>query len=293
MAADVIAPLARNDLYRPLLVFATALALCVVGLGAYVRLTDAGLGCPDWPGCYGHMLVPDSAADSGRAWREMIHRYAAGSLGLLILALTLAAWRRPNYRSERPWMETGLCGLVAMQALLGMWTVTELLKPVIVTIHLLGGMLVWTLLVVMCRREYATGKDGEWQGLGAIAAAAVLIQIVLGGWVSSHYAGLACPDFPTCHGGWWPDGVAASIHWAHRLGAMTVLALVGTYAVALLRIPARRWFGWAISAALAIQLALGIANVLLGLPLSLGVSHNLGAALLLAAVTISLAGRRT
>lgn len=292
MAADVIAPLSRANFYRPLLVLATLLALCVVGLGAYVRLTDAGLGCPDWPGCYGHMLVPDHATDIGRAWREMIHRYAAGSLGLLILALTLAAWYRPQSRVARPWMETGLCGLVVMQALLGMWTVTELLKPVIVTAHLLGGMLTWTLLAVLCRREYANGNDSEWRGLGCVALAAVLLQIVLGGWVSSHYAGLACPDFPTCQGGWWPDNVAASIHWAHRLGAVAVLAVVGAYSYVLLRTPAQRSFGLAITALLAIQLALGISNILLGLPLPVGVSHNLGAALLLATVAVSLTRKR-
>ena len=293
MAADVIAPLPRADLYRPLLVLATLLAIGVVGLGAYVRLTDAGLGCPDWPGCYGHMLVPDSAADSGRAWREMIHRYAAGSLGLLILALALVAWNRPQSRIARPWMETGLCGLVVMQALLGMWTVTELLKPVIVTAHLLGGMLTWTLLAVLCRREYAIGNGGEWRGLGGVAVAVVLLQIVLGGWVSSNYAGLACPNFPACQGGWWPDNAAAAIHWAHRLGAVAVLAVVGTYAFVLLRTPAQRSFGLAIAALLAIQLALGISNILLGLPLPVGVSHNLGAALLLATVTVSLTRKRT
>lgn len=293
MAADVIAPLPRTDLYRPLLVLATVLAIGVVGLGAYVRLTDAGLGCPDWPGCYGHMLVPDHAADIGRAWREMIHRYAAGSLGLLILALTLAAWQRPQSRFARPWLETSLCGLVVMQALLGMWTVTEMLKPVIVTAHLLGGMLTWTMLAILCRREYANGNNGKWSGLGAVTAIAVLLQISLGGWVSSHYAGLACPGFPSCHGSWWPDGVAASIHWFHRLGAVAVLALAGTYAFVLLRTPTQRPFGLAIAALLAIQLALGISNILLGLPLPVGVSHNIGAALLLATVAVSLTRKRT
>ncbi|CAG4883794.1 Heme A synthase, cytochrome oxidase biogenesis protein Cox15-CtaA [Georgfuchsia toluolica] len=293
MAADVIVPLSRSDLYRPLLLLATVLALSVVGLGAYVRLTDAGLGCPDWPGCYGHLLVPDHADDIGRAWREMIHRYAAGSLGLLILALTFAAWQRPQSRFARPWLETGLCGLVVIQALLGMWTVTELLKPVIVTAHLLGGMLSWAVLIVLCRREYAIGNSGKWQGLGAVTAATVLGQIILGGWVSSHYAGLACPDFPACQGSWWPDGAAASIHWVHRLGAIVVLAIVGTYAFVLLRTPTQRPFGLTIAAALVIQLALGISNVLFRLPLSIGVFHNLGAALLLATVAVSLTRKRT
>ncbi len=293
MAAHVIAWPARADLYRPLLIAATVLALCVVGLGAYVRLTDAGLGCPDWPGCYGHLVVPDSAADTGRAWREMIHRYAAGSLGLLILALAFAAWQRPRSRTSRPWLAIGLCGLVALQALLGMWTVTELLKPVIVTGHLLGGMLIWATLVLLYRREFGTAKEARWRSLGIVTLVIILGQVTLGGWVSSHYAGLACPDFPTCQGGWWPDGAAAGIHWLHRLGALAVLAIAGTYGALLLRESARRAYGLAIAAALMMQLALGVANVLFALPLPLAVAHNLGAAMLLACVAASLAGRRT
>ena len=279
-------------LYRPLLLLATALALCVVGLGAYVRLTDAGLGCPDWPGCYGHVLVPDHAADIGRAWHEMIHRYAAGSLGLLILGLTVAAWRRSLTRSASPWLVTGLCGLVVLQALMGMWTVTALLKPVIVTAHLLGGLLVWTLLVVLCRREFGAAEIGGRGRLGGFALATVLIQAALGGWVSSNYAGLACPDFPFCSAGGWPATAAAAIQWVHRLGALAVLSIAGGYAIVLMRVPAHRLLGLSIAAALAIQVALGVGNVLLRLPLPLAVAHTLGAALLLASIAVALSGRR-
>ncbi|HTZ00590.1 MAG TPA: COX15/CtaA family protein [Rhodocyclaceae bacterium] len=274
--------------YRPLLLAAAMLSLCVVGLGAYVRLTDAGLGCPDWPGCHGH-LVPEQAADAGRAWREMIHRYAAGTLGLLIFALAGAAWRRP--RRGLPRLETALAGLVVAQALLGMWTVTGLLAPAIVTAHLLGGMLTWTLLVVLVRREFAApgpaigGRYGHW------TLAVLLGQVALGGWVSSHYAGLACPDFPTCLGSWWPTAPPAWLHWLHRLGALAVLAVAGGYAAALLRRPAARAFGLAVALALAMQLALGIGNVLLRLPLPLAVAHNLGAAILLATVAATIVRR--
>jgi cytochrome c oxidase assembly protein subunit 15 len=299
MASHVIARPAHGDWYRPLLAITTVLALCVIDMGAYVRLTDAGLGCPDWPGCYGQMLVPDHAADIGRAWREMIHRYAAGGLGMAIVALAIAAWHRS--RSAISWLATGLIGLVALQALLGMWTVTELLKPTIVTAHLLGGMLIWTALVVLCRREFGgTGGIGDaggtgasrWRWLGRLAFATVLTQIALGGWVSSHYAGLACPDFPTCPGGWWPENAAAAIQWFHRLGALAVLVIVGGYALALSRTIGQRRFGLVIVLALSFQLALGVANVVLQLPLTLAVAHNLGAALLLGSVTTSLVGGR-
>jgi cytochrome c oxidase assembly protein subunit 15 len=289
-AARVIAFPTRPDASRPLLVAAALLALLVVGLGAYVRLTDAGLGCPDWPGCYGHLVVPQEAADPGRACHEMIHRYAAGSLGLLIAALTFAAWRRPRPRADA-WLATGLCGLVVLQALLGMLTVTELLRPAIVTGHLLGGMLVWATLVALWARNFGAPAP-ERRALGGLTLAAVLAQIALGGWVSSHYAGLACPDLPLCPGGWQPQTSLAAIQWTHRLGAVAVLAIAGTYAVALWRRPQRRAFGIAVAAALVMQLALGVANIVFHLPLPVAVAHNLGAAALLAAVAASLAGRR-
>lgn len=285
-------PLQRGDPYRPLLPVALTVAFCVIGLGAYVRLTDAGLGCPDWPGCYGQVFgVPDNAADLGRAWREMIHRYLAGILGLLVFALAVAAWRRRKHAV--PWLATGLCGLLAMQALLGMWTVTELLKPAVVTAHLLGGMLTWTVLVVLAWREFAPDQPAQLPRIGYWTLAAVLVQIALGGWVSSHYAGLACPDFPACRGNWWPVGLAETIQWNHRLGALAVLLLAGGYAAMLLRRPAWRKFGVAIALALSAQLALGAANVWLQLPLPLAVAHNLGAALLLATIVASLSGRRS
>lgn len=292
----------RRSLYRPLLVAATLLAFGVVGLGAYVRLADAGLGCPDWPGCYGHLVgVPDTHAEHAaaasafpgkpveahKAWKEMIHRYAAGTLGLLILGIAVSAWRRAG--KSRPWLETGLVGLVAFQALLGMWTVTLLLKPAIVTAHLLGGMAIWAILATLTARELGAGgtasQGGATRVLGVLALALVGLQIALGGWVSSNYAALACPDFPTCRGAWLPIDGPTAIHMTHRLGALLVFFIAGTYSALLLK--RGQAIGWLIAALLWLQVALGIANILLSLPLPVAVAHNLGAALLLASLVVA------
>lgn len=319
-------PTARRSragrLHRALLLAATILAFCVVGLGAYVRLSDAGLGCPDWPGCYGQWIgVPDAAhemaqagaafpgrpVDAGKAWKEMAHRYAAGTLGLLVLAIALSAWRT---RRRVLAAENALLVLIGLQAALGMWTVTLLLKPAIVTLHLLGGMATWALLVLLWRHDQWPAAPALSR-FGRAALAVVFLQIALGGWVSSNYAGLACNAFPNCRPDlWWPAtdfghgftlirelGATASgealsfaaltaIHLAHRLGALLVVLVVGAYALSCCRLGAARR-GQVILGALALQLALGIANVLLQLPLPLAVLHNLGAALLLGSLILS------
>ena len=309
----------------------SVLALCVILLGAYVRLSDAGLGCPDWPGCYGHLVVPSAdhavaaaneahparPLDSGKAWKEMVHRYLAGSLGLASLALALIGWR--HRRSGLPVvLPTVLVGLVAFQALLGMWTVTLLVNPAIVTAHLAGGMatlaLLWWLTLRQGRLWTAPTGAGRrasrpWAILGL---ALVVVQILLGGWTSSNYAALACTEFPTCHGGqWWPAadfaegftlwrplgvdyefGVLDSpartaIHLAHRLGALAVAILVGALGVSVIRnaaSAAERRIGVALLAILGLQVGLGIINVLAQLPLPVAVAHNGGAALLLLAL---------
>ena len=297
-------------LYRHLLILAAGLALVVVGLGAWVRLSDAGLGCPDWPGCYGHLLgVPEHAADSAKAWKEMTHRYAAASLGLLILGLCLLAWRQRSRIS--PLLPTALTGIVFFQALLGMWTVTLLLKPLVVSAHLLGGMTTLALLVWLNLRQHGgpagpTASPGLRAG-GLLGLALLVMQIALGGWVSSNYAALACADFPTCQGRWLPDmdfaeaftvhrelgqtaagsllstSALTAIHWGHRLGALLILLSVGSLGLALLRRPDWRAWGRLLLALLALQIGLGVANVLLALPLPLAVAHNVGAALLLSA----------
>ena len=300
------------------------LAFVVVSMGAWVRLSDAGLGCPDWPGCYGKLIgVPEAAHDVARAeaafgqpveapkaWKEMIHRYAAGTLGLVILALAARAWR--ERARHAPWLELGLLAVVLGQALLGMLTVTQRLKPVIVTSHLLGGMTTLALLALLWLRARAaprrpTTAPPGLRPLAATALAAVLVQIALGGWVSSNYAAAICADFPTCQGQWWPAtdfhhaftldralGATASgallpaaaltaIHLTHRAFALVVLLVVGGLALTLLRRPGWRGHGAVLLLALCLQIGLGIANVLLQLPLPLAVAHNTGAALLLCA----------
>jgi heme a synthase len=315
-------------LYRRLLLATTLLAFAVIALGAYVRLSDAGLGCPDWPGCYGHWLgVPDAAheqlaaaqayperpLDTGKAWKEMLHRYLAGTLGLCILTLCLLAWHKAIRLRQSPTLPTLLLGVVALQAALGMWTVTLLLKPLIVTLHLIGGMTTLSLLVGLAFRGQAVTATFIGRGTRLLAAGAllaVIIQIALGGWVSSNYAALACTDFPLCQGEWRPpmsfdlafslhrelgmttDGqllpveALTAIHWTHRLGAIVLALMAGALALALFRTGKRRWriWGGVVSGLLLVQICLGIANVLLSLPLGIAVAHNIGAACLLTAV---------
>ena len=316
--------------YRALVFAATALAFVVIVAGAYVRLNDAGLGCPDWPGCYGE-ISPAHAKErisqavkaqggehgpvsTGKAWREMGHRYLAGALGILILVMAIAAWRARASRVDAL-LPSALVVLVALQAALGMWTVTLLLKPVIVTLHLLGGMATFALLAWLVARELDLGL---WLARRAVslrkwalaALAIVFVQIALGGWVSSNYAALACVDFPACHGQWLPAmdfrqgfqlvrelGKTASgthlayealtaIHWTHRVGALVTFLYVGAFAVMLVRMPGARDFGVLIGALLLVQVSLGVANVLAGLPLAVAVAHNAVAALLLSSIVL-------
>jgi cytochrome c oxidase assembly protein subunit 15 len=316
--------------YRALVYCAVALTFLVVVVGAYVRLEDAGLGCPDWPGCYGQMLgVPDElhevakaerafpgkTVDRARAWKEMFHRYLAGALGLLILAIAVLAWRRRREIGRPPALATALVALVGFQAALGMWTVTLLLKPAIVTLHLLGGMATLALTTWLALRELnpvaptpaAAARLRPWSSTALVVLVA---QIALGGWVSANYAALACPDFPTCHGAWVPAmdfgnafhvlrelGMTAAgtplsqealsaIQWSHRLGALAAVIVLGGLAFAALREPVLRPAAGAIAALLAVQVGLGIANVLLKLPLVLAAAHNAVAALLLVALVV-------
>ena len=321
-----------NAGYTRLVLAATALAFVVVVVGAYVRLMHAGLGCPDWPGCYGELTpalaqtqidkaVQAQGGEHGpvslaKAWKEMAHRYLAGTLGLVVLALAVIAWRQGRQVGRSPALATALTALVVFQAALGMWTVTLLLKPVIVTLHLLGGMATLALLTWMSLRELplqgpADGARARTLKPWAAAAIAVVVaQIALGGWVAANYAALACIDFPTCHGEWLPDmdfrhgfqvvrelgrtadgghlayEALTAIHWAHRLGALITLAFVGAVAVALVRIPGMARYGLALGAVLGLQIVLGIANVLAGLPLAIAVAHNAAAALLLLTLVV-------
>lgn len=303
---------------------ALLLGFVVVVLGAYTRLTHAGLGCPDWPGCYGFLSVPrsesalqmaqmrfpDSPVESFKAWAEMIHRYAAATLGLVILGLALMSLR---YRRE-PGYPVGLCFgllvLVICQGLFGMWTVTLKLWPQVVTAHLLGGFATLSLLFLLCLRlrgrwhPLGAGQRQPTAGLARIALVVVIIQIALGGWTSSNYAALACVDLPTCHGQWWPDmnfaagfnvfheigpnylgGILdgagrTAIHFTHRIGALITALVVLLLAWRLLRAGLPKLAGLA-ALALAVQVALGVTNVLAHLPLAVAVAHNAGGACLL------------
>ena len=316
----------NQGLYFGLTLCAFVLAYCVVVLGAYVRLSDAGLGCPDWPGCYGKLIVPADASDvaagmkhasgqlhRGKAWKEMIHRYAAGSLGMLIFILAFLAWRgrhRPGGTLAVPAL---LAGLVVFQALLGMWTVTLLLKPVVVMGHLIGGfsilaLLYWLLMGQLPALWIAT--PGSKKLLPWVAAGLLVLglQILLGGWTSSNYAALICPEFPTCRGGeWLPtmnfkegftlwrglgvnyeggvlDAAArTAIHISHRVGALLTLLVLSAVALRALALPGRplRAAAAVLALALLLQVTLGISNVLYVLPLPVAVAHNAVAALLL------------
>lgn len=307
-------------IYRRIGYVATALALVVVVLGAYVRLSDAGLGCPDWPGCYGHLTVgsaqvnasqvnalyPDKPLETGKAIKEMVHRYAAGTLGLLVLTLAVIGWWKKRHRV----LLTVLAGLIVFQAALGMWTVTMLLQPVVVTGHLLGGMTVlailwWLLLDNRYRKGLANGASPAptaSSGLRWFAAAGLVLlalQIFLGGWTSTNYAGLACNGFPSCNGQWWPnadysnafglhevnalDGPGLiAIQWIHRLGAAAVFIVLAALSIKVSPITPR--LSLAICALLVAQVSLGVGNVLFGLPLPMADAHNALAALLLLAV---------
>ncbi len=317
-------------MFRKLITAAAWLTFGVIILGAYVRLSDAGLGCPDWPGCYGklspahaaqaiaeaHAAQPGGPVSTHKAWKEMTHRYFASALGLLILIIGVMAWRLREQLMQGVGLPLSLIVLVIFQGLLGMWTVTLLLKPVIVTLHLLGGMSTLALLVWLGQRQSQSIPQMRVQDAvhtrrwAAAALAMVFIQIALGGWVSANYAALACADFPTCKGAWVPAmdfnhafhftrelGKTAqgdllslasltAIHWVHRVGALVTLLLLGVLVFKMLRITSLAKLGVLIALILGTQIGLGISNVLFSLPLPVAVAHNGVAALLLISLVV-------
>ena len=291
--------------YRGMVAAALALAFVVVVVGAYVRLSDAGLGCPDWPFCYGRALPAEIAdADAlAKAWKEMGHRYLAGALGVLILGFTILAWKQRKGR----WLATSILALVVFQATLGMWTVTMLLKPAIVTAHLIGGMATLALLAWLAL-TLGQHEKGRGSVPAAIALAAVAVQIALGGWVSANYAALACPDLPGClgqalpqmnfadafhvvrelgrtrEGELLPREALTAIHWTHRMFALVVVLAVSWTVFG--SFSAFRRLSIAVGLLLVLQFSLGVANVAAGLPLWLAAAHNAGAALLLLSLVV-------
>lgn len=314
--------------YR-LALFATFLAVVVVLLGAYTRLTHAGLGCPDWPGCYGFLGVPmsehkqaiaearfpEAPVEIAKGWYEMIHRYFAGSLGLVILFIATQAVRRREEPMQPVKLPLAILALVILQGAFGMWTVTLQLWPQVVTAHLLGGFATLSLLTLLTLRLSGRFAPLQLPGrLRALAAACLLLvigQIALGGWVSSNYAAVACVDLPTCHGEWWPamdfgkgfhltqhigpnylggqldSDARTAIHMSHRIGAALVTLALLVLAWRLYAARLSRLAGLLVLA-LAVQVSLGISNVVFHLPLLVAVAHNAGgAALLLTTVLIN------
>jgi heme a synthase len=305
--------------FRRLALAGALLAATVVVLGAWVRLTDAGLGCPDWPGCYGH-IYPQTSHEFSKALHEMIHRYFASTLGLIIISLLIwAVWNRRE--REQPLTAVALLFIiVCLQGALGAFTVTKLLTPLIVTAHLLGGLttlgILWWLSLTPEVRELSAREAGL-RKYALLGLAALLLQISLGGWTSSNYAAAACPDLPTCQSSWWPrmdfrdafvlwrglgidyeGGVLANparvaIHVTHRIGAVvmgSILIIVGWLCAATAR--SRRLTAAASLLALAVvlQIGVGVAMVHFGFPLPLATLHNAGAALLVISIVSLLRG---
>lgn len=300
----------------------------LVLFGAFTRLTDSGLGCPDWPGCYGHAsplgakvdiaaaqaALPSGPVTFGKAWVEMIHRYLATGVGVLILAITLATWLDRRHLPVSPWWPSLTLFWVCVQGAFGAFTVTMKLFPAIVTLHLLGGLVLLALLRMQALRyqhgvHWGTAQLG-WRAQGRhrvlwLGVFALLwLQIALGGWVSTNYAVLACSDFPQCQGSWWPsmdfahgfslwrelgetrqgDGLPfaalTAIHFVHRLGAVVVIAGLIWLACSLHARPDTRHTARWLFGLVLWQFATGLSNVVLGWPLLAAVGHTGGAAAL-------------
>ena len=318
---------------------ACLLAMIVVALGAFTRLVDAGLGCPDWPGCYGQVMWPTTEAeiasansqfsdaapvDTDKTWPEMVHRYFASGLGLVVIGLLLMT-RRMGLRPKK--LPVFLLGLVILQGLFGMWTVTLKLWPQVVTTHLLGGFttlaLLWLLVLRLAKHKEAKPDQlpasntlKKLRVFAALGLIVVILQIALGGWTTSNYAALACVDFPTCHQQWLPETdfkqgfdlgqevgpnylgglldnqARTAIHLSHRVGALVVTLVLSVLICLLWRSPglasAGRRLAMGVAGLLAVQIGLGISNIVFALPLFVAVAHNgVGALLLLSLVTVN------
>ncbi|HBK56837.1 MAG TPA: heme A synthase [Xanthomonadales bacterium] len=360
---------------------AVALAFAVIVFGAFVRLSDAGLGCPDWPTCYGQATWPrhdvqieaanqhfERPVEVDKAWKEQVHRHAAAGLGVLTLILALLTVRRQRIglavvvsasamvaasirlymldahiassvlvglaqvalwvqvlrtaRGDPSRLAVATLAVIIVQAMLGMWTVTWLLKPIVVMGHLVGGLTVFSMLLWQANRAtpgamMPRADSGRIGRLLLIGLLLLTLQIALGGWTSANYAALACgTSFPTCQGQWWPqtdfgeafvlwrgigvdyeggvlDGAArTAIHLSHRLMAVLVFVYLLYLAIRLRRLTGLAGWGWLLALALGLQVALGIGNVVFGLPLWMATAHNAGAVLLLSVLVALLARLR-
>lgn len=316
-----------SDKYRKLAWVTLFLTFDLIVFGAFTRLTDSGLGCPDWPGCYGQanplqahadISAAQAAMPSGpvtvvKAWIEMIHRYLAMCVGVLIIALMAIAWRKWLQSGRKaikfsPLFPTVLFGFVCLQGAFGAWTVTMKLQPVIVTIHLLLGMTLLALLAWFGARQSnhpQVSRLAVALNRHAVFALVLLaIQIALGGWVSTNYATLACPDFPLCQGMLWPEmdfangftlwrnlGMTSSgeylpvhaltaIHWTHRFFAFAVIAVIAWLALRAARVDGLRKIARWLLAMIVLQFTIGVLTVFLEFPLALAVAHNASAAFL-------------
>ncbi len=303
----------------------------LIVFGAFTRLSDSGLGCPDWPGCYGHAspfgaagdihaaqtAMPGGPVTFDKAWIEMIHRYLAMTVGVLIVIMTAATWLQRRRLPVSPWWPTATLVWVIVQGLFGKYTVTLKLYPAIVTLHLLGGLLLLALLAAQHEawRARPMVLSPVLRRAAMAAMGLLVLQVALGGWVSTNYAVLACGGFPQCNGQWWPDmdfghgftllrelGLAAdgsglpfealvAVHMVHRLGAVVLTVALLWLAAALWRTgdPLQRRFGIGLTALLLAQLASGLSNVVLGWPLAAALGHSAGAAALVLLLTLLLA----
>ena len=327
---------------RRIAVAAVVLVAGVIILGAWTRLTDAGLGCPDWPGCYGHMdvrkahayvsetneLTPGTYRDAFKTVPEMVHRYFASLLGLLILSLAVMAWRNRAQSGQPVGLPSILLALVIFQGLLGKWTVTMGLQPTIVMLHLMGGFSTMILLCWLTARLYGwpsfrTDPDVRTLKPLAIAALTVItLQSALGGWTTANYAAVVCTELPICERGWtthinfsdaftffghghegedYEFGVLendarTTIHVMHRFGAIASLLVVGLLSILVLtraRSTLFRNFGLVIGGGVLVQFALGVSNVLFHIPLKVAVAHNFGAVVLLVTLVLFLRALNT
>lgn len=333
-------PTRQQTLFLHVTLLAALLTFFIVILGAYVRLSDAGLGCPDWPGCYGHLGVPETSEDVARAnaafperpveaakgWKEMIHRYFASSLGLILIGLGIWAWLlRKNHPKQQLLIPSLLIPLVSLQGAFGMWTVTLKVHPVFVTLHLLFGMatlsLVWLMWLKQRFQFHSQAKlPVNLKNVAPATLLVVVLQIGLGGWVSTNYAALHCADFPTCQGEYWPEMDFAqgfnlllpigpdyegghldntgriTVHIVHRIGALITFLFVSLLCLRCFftgKTPLLRKLGAITFAILLGQIGLGVSNVLLGLPMITAAAHNgVAALLLLSIISINLLMRK-